>query len=168
MLKCPSSGFALSHPLWDDFGRVRSWVALVSCKQPEPGSALVVIYPNNVSAPVFGFFFIPIWGRFPTLRIFFKWVATTKLERLGRLGLFKGLFHQTFVTEGGHALMKGFFFFWICTTTKVPCLRKLWNEFSEVKVFRRWDFFVTHLKYPPGNLLLKMFFLLPRWDMLVP
>ena len=111
MLKCPSNGFALSHPLWDDFGRVRSWVALVSCKQPEPGSALVVIYPNNVSAPVLGFFFIPIWGRFPTLRIFFKWVATTKLERLGRLGLFKGLFHQTFVTEGGHALMKGFFLF---------------------------------------------------------
>ena len=77
----------------------------------------------------FWVFFIPIWGRFPILLIFFKWVATTKLERLfwtfGAFGSFQRSFPPNFC-HGRWACPDErlfLFFLWICTTTKVPCLR---------------------------------------------
>ena len=105
--------FAMEPPLWDDFGRVRSWdarkdlqvgskcnlVGLVSCKQPEPGSPWLWFIPT-MFLHRFWVFFIPIWGRFPILLIFFKWVATTKLERLfwtfGAFGSFQRSFPPNF------------------------------------------------------------------------
>ena len=107
-------------------------------------------------------FFHPYLGKISNFTNIFQMGCNHQTRKVGAFGfpIFKGLFHQNFC-HGRWALpWWKVFFFWYVPRQKYP----VWDSFgmSLVKVFRRWDFFVTHLKYPLWELTFEDVFPSPK------